>query len=208
MLQDLFDNNRKWSEERKREDPIYFERLSNLQRPQYLWIGCSDSRVPANTITGLQPGEVFVHRNVANLVHPSDLNLLSVLEYAIEALEVSHVIVCGHYGCGGIHAALDDRRHGIIDHWLQPVRAIAENSKIELDRLPDQQSKLNRLCEINVRAQVSRLARTPIMKAAWKSGKVVKIHGWVYGLTDGLLSDLNCSQADGPGATYRTCNAT
>lgn len=193
MLDKLFHQNRLWSEERRREDPYYFERLSKLQRPQYLWIGCSDSRVPANTITGLQPGEVFVHRNVANLVHPSDLNLLSVLEFAIETLEVSHVIVCGHYGCGGIHAALDGHRHGIIDHWLQPIRDTAEDSREVLDALPDQQAKRNRLCELNVRAQVTRLARTPIVQAAWERGKRVRLHGWVYGLTDGLISDLKCS---------------
>ncbi|OHV60808.1 carbonic anhydrase [Mesorhizobium sp. LCM 4577] len=193
MLNDLFEKNRAWSEERRREDPHYFERLSNLQRPQYLWIGCSDSRVPANTITGLEPGEVFVHRNVANLVHPSDLNLLSVLEYAIDVLEVSHVIVCGHYGCGGIRAALDGERHGIIDHWLQPIRDVAEQNKDELDRVPDLTSRLKVVCEMSTRNQVARLERTPIVQWAWKRGKRVRIHGWVYGLTDGLISDLKCS---------------
>ncbi|WP_315928891.1 carbonate dehydratase [Mesorhizobium sp. SP-1A] len=193
MLNDLFDNNRKWSEERRREDPRYFERLSNLQRPQYLWIGCSDSRVPANTITGLEPGEVFVHRNIANLVHPSDLNLLSVLEYAIEVLEVSHVIVCGHYGCGGIRAALDGQKHGVIDHWLQPIRDIAERNKDELAQVPSQDSKLRLVCEMSTRNQVERLEKTPIVQSAWKRGKRVRIHGWVYGLEDGLISDLKCS---------------
>src|SRR5690554_1865285 len=137
MLSDLFRNNKAWAAARLREDTHYFERLTALQRPEYLWIGCSDSRVPANVITGLDPGEVFVHRNVANLVHPSDLNLLSVLEYAIEVLEVRHVIVCGHYGCGGIRAAADGERHGVIDHWLQPVRETAEENAAELDRLDD-----------------------------------------------------------------------
>ena len=145
MLNDLLDNNRRWSEERRRDDPGYFDRLSNLQRPQYLWIGCSDSRVPANIITGLEPGEVFVHRNMANLMHPSDLNLLSVLEYAIEVLEVSHVIVCGHYGCGGIRTALDGQRHGVIDHWLQPIRDVAERNKEALESVPDETRRLNLL---------------------------------------------------------------
>jgi carbonic anhydrase len=193
MLNDLLDNNRRWSEERRRDDPGYFDRLSNLQRPQYLWIGCSDSRVPANIITGLEPGEVFVHRNMANLMHPSDLNLLSVLEYAIEVLEVSHVIVCGHYGCGGIRTALDGQRHGVIDHWLQPIRDVAERNKEALESVPDETRRLNLLCEISTRDQVTRLERTPIMQSAWARGKHVRIHGWIYGLKDGLISDLNCS---------------
>ncbi|MGO4838277.1 carbonic anhydrase, partial [Rhizobiaceae sp. 2RAB30] len=143
---------------------------------------CSDNRVPANTITGLEPGEVFVHRNVANLLHPTDLNLLSVLEYAIETLDVSHVIVCGHYGCGGIQAALDGQRHGIVDHWLQPIRDVAELNERELGQVADKPSRLNMLCEMSVRTQVTRLARTPIVQSAWKRGKRVRIHGWVYGL--------------------------
>jgi len=193
MLSDLFSNNRAWAAARLREDAHYFERLSALQRPEYLWIGCSDSRVPANVITGLEPGEVFVHRNVANLVHPSDLNLLSVLEYAIETLEVRHVIVCGHYGCGGIRAAADGERHGVIDHWLQPVREVAEENAAELTELESEEARLDRLCELSVRSQVARLARTPTMISARKAGRKVNIHGWIYGLRDGLLSDLHCT---------------
>jgi len=192
MLSDLFRNNRAWAASRLSEDAHYFDRLSAIQRPEYLWIGCSDSRVPANVITGLEPGEVFVHRNVANLVHPSDLNLLSVLEYAIETLEVRHVIVCGHYGCGGIRAAADGERHGVIDHWLQPVREVAEENAAELTGLEDGEARLDRLCELSVRAQVNRLARTPTMISARKAGRKVNIHGWIYGLRDGLLSDLRC----------------
>jgi len=193
MLSDLFRNNRAWAASRLSEDAHYFDRLSAIQRPEYLWIGCSDSRVPANVITGLEPGEVFVHRNVANLVHPSDLNLLSVLEYAIETLEVRHVIVCGHYGCGGIRAAADGERHGVIDHWLQPVREVAEENAAELTGLEDGEARLDRLCELSVRAQVNRLARTPTMISARKAGRKVNIHGWIYGLRDGLLSDLRCT---------------
>jgi len=193
MLSDLFRNNKVWAAVRLREDAHYFERLSALQRPEYLWIGCSDSRVPANVITGLEPGEVFVHRNVANLVHPSDLNLLSVLEYAIETLEVRHVIVCGHYGCGGIRAAADGERHGVIDHWLQPVREVAEENAGELMGLEDAEARLDRLCELSVRSQVARLAGTPTMISARKAGRKVSIHGWIYGLRDGLLSDLRCT---------------
>jgi len=193
MLSDLFRNNRAWAASRLSEDAHYFDRLSAIQRPEYLWIGCSDSRVPANVITGLEPGEVFVHRNVANLVHPSDLNLLSVLEYAIETLEVRHVIVCGHYGCGGIRAAADGERHGVIDHWLQPVREVAEENAAELTGLEDGEARLDRLCELSVRAQVNRLTRTPTMISARKAGRKVNIHGWIYGLRDGLLSDLRCT---------------
>lgn len=196
MLDDLFDNNREWAQARTREDPGYFQRLSSMQRPQYLWIGCSDSRVPANTITGLEPGDVFVHRNVGNLVHSTDLNLLSVVEYAIETLGITQIIVCGHYGCGGIQTALDGQRHGIIDHWLQPIRDVAEQNKDALDKAVDQHSRLNMLCEMSVCAQVKRLSRTPIVQSAWKSGKPVKIHGWVYCLTDGHLSNLSCTLPD------------
>ncbi|WP_285535387.1 carbonate dehydratase [Brucella sp. NBRC 12950] len=199
MISDLFDHNRQWAAERKREDPGYFRRLSAMQRPEYLWIGCSDSRVPANVVTGLQPGEVFVHRNVANLVHRADLNLLSVLEFAVEALEIKHIIVCGHYGCGGVRAAMDGYRHGIIDHWLQPVRDIAQASKTELEAITDQEERLNRLCELTVVSQVQSLSRTPVLQSAWKDGKSVAIHGWIYGLKDGLLRDLgcNCTGPDG-----------
>lgn len=193
MLSDLLDHNVRWATAKHREDPEYFDRLSSLQRPDYLWIGCSDSRVPANVITGLEPGEVFVHRNVANLVHRADLNLLSVLEFAVETLEVKHIIVCGHYGCGGIRAAMDGHRHGIIDHWLQPIRDVADVSAPELAGIDDEQLRQDRLCELSIQSQVASLARTPIIQSAWRRGKPLRIHGWVYGLKDGLLRNLECS---------------
>jgi carbonic anhydrase len=164
-----------------------------LQRPEYLWIGCSDSRVPANVITGLQPGEVFVHRNIANLVHRSDLNLLSVLEFAVETLGIRHIIVCGHYGCGGVRAAMDEQRHGVVDHWLQPVRDLAE-AHLGGAAINNDSDQLDRLCELNIRAQVDNLCRTPIVRAAWARGMPLEVHGWVYGLADGMLRDLHCDR--------------
>lgn len=195
MLKDLLDHNARWAKERLTEDPDYFRRLSAIQRPDYLWIGCSDSRVPANVITGLEPGEVFVHWNVANLVHRADVNLLSVVEFAVETLGVRHIIVCGHYGCGGVQAAMDGGRHGVIDHWLQPVRDTAELHAEELDRIADPQARLARLCELSILAQVEGLSRTPIIQSAWRRGADVAIHGWVYGLNDGRLRDLACTRA-------------
>lgn len=192
MLADVLVQNRRWSAERRRDDPEYFHRLAALQHPEYLWIGCSDSRVPANVICGLEPGEVFVHRNVANLVHRADLNLLSVLEFAVENLGVEHIIVCGHRGCGGVRAAVDGCRHGVVDHWLQPIRDIADEAAQELGAILDVESRLDRLCALNVRAQVESLARTPIVKRAWAEGRRLSIHGWIYGLDDGLLEDLVC----------------
>ncbi|MDF1606874.1 carbonate dehydratase [Hoeflea sp. YIM 152468] len=202
MLSDLFKHNLRWADAKRREDPHFFDRLSALQSPEYLWIGCSDSRVPANVITGLEPGEVFVHRNVANLVHRADLNLLSVLEFAVETLEVKHIIVCGHYGCGGIRAAMDGHRHGIIDHWLQPVRDVADQHAVALERISDPEARSNLLCELTIKAQVESLSRTSILRSAWKRGKSLAIHGWVYGLKDGLLRDLDCgcgTNHEGPG---------
>jgi carbonic anhydrase len=193
MIEDLFARNRVWATERKAEKPDYFERLSKLQQPDYLWIGCSDSRVPANVITGLEPGEVFVHRNVANLIHPADLNMLSVVEYAVHQLGVRHIIVFGHYGCGGIRAAVNEERYGLIDHWLQPVREAAEQAFECRGCNAWTDSELDRLCEASVAAQVKRLARTPTLQAAWQAGNNVAIHGWVYGLKDGLLADLGCT---------------
>ncbi|PJI40710.1 MAG: carbonate dehydratase [Rhizobium sp.] len=202
MISDLFEHNVRWASGKCAEDPHYFDRLSALQRPEYLWIGCSDSRVPANVITGLEPGEVFVHRNVANLVHRADLNLLSVVEFAVETLEVKHIIVCGHYGCGGIRAAMDGQRHGIIDHWLQAIRDVAEANCAELSNVDDREEKLNRLCELTVASQVASLSQTPILQSAWKRGRPLTIHGWIYGLKDGLLRDLKCS-CDSSSAAFR-----
>ncbi|UUX52215.1 carbonic anhydrase [Nisaea acidiphila] len=202
-LSSLLQHNVAWAEGKLREDPAYFEKLSGLQAPEYLWIGCSDSRVPANVITGLAPGEVFVHRNVANLVHPGDLNMLSVLEFAIEVLGVKHVIVCGHYGCGGVYAAVDGKMHGIVDHWLQPIRDVAERYASELEGCADPEERHKKLCELNVRSQVQTLGRTPIVQATWAAGKSLQLHGWAYGLEDGRIRDLDCSISGTDGLTSR-----
>ena len=194
MLSDLLDFNRRWAAARVCEDPDYFRRLAGVQQPEYLWIGCSDSRVPANVITGVQPGEVFVHRNVANLVHRGDLNLLSVVEYAVETLQVRHVIICGHYGCGGLRAAMDGCRHGIIDHWLQPIRDVAEANREELGGIADTEARYRRLCELTIAAQVESLSRTPIIQSAWRRGYPLAIHGWIYDLGDGHLRNLSCTR--------------
>lgn len=193
MPETLLDKNRKWAAGRVAADPDYFKRLSSLQAPRFLWIGCSDSRVPANVIAGLEPGEVFVHRNVANLVHHSDLNLLSVLEYAVEILAVEHIIVCGHYGCGGVKAAMEGCEHGIVDHWLQPIRDIADANAAALKTGESGEAKLSQLCELTIRSQVENLSRTPIIQKAWSKENSLAIHGWVYSLSDGLLRDLDCS---------------
>ncbi len=192
-MKELLQRNAEWAARHIAEDPSYFKRLSEIQKPHYFWIGCSDSRVPANVIAGLEPGEVFVHRNVANLVNPGDLNCLSVLQFAVEALQVREIIVTGHYGCGGIQAAVDGERHGIIDHWLQPIRDIAANRAGELENLTDERARLDRLCELNVMAQVQRVAETPIVQDAWKRGQPLLVHGLVYGLSDGRLRNLGCT---------------
>jgi len=202
---ELLEHNVRWAAARRREDPEYFSRLAGLQQPEYLWIGCSDSRVPANVITGLEPGEVFVHRNVANLVHSGDINLLSVLEFAVEMLQVKHIIICGHYGCGGVSAAMDGERHGLIDHWLQPIRDVADAGQDDLCAIDDKTQRLDRLCELSIEAQVKKLARTPILQSAWKKGRDLTIHGWVYGLSDGLIRDLNCGRTLSNQDTARGC---
>ncbi len=189
-LAHLFENNRRWAERMQASDPDFFARLSRQQRPEYLWIGCSDSRVPANEIIDLPPGTVFVHRNIANVVHPTDLNLLSVLQYAVEVLQVKHVIVCGHYGCGGVQAALEEQNHGLIDHWLQGIRNIYRDEADKFRNLKDEKARIDRLCELNVRAQVVNVANTPIVQNAWKAGQKLAIHGWIYDLNNGLLQDL------------------
>ena len=191
-LADLFANNRAWAADLVAHDPSFFAELAERQTPEYLWIGCSDSRVPANQIVGLEPGEVFVHRNVANVVVHTDLNCLSVLQYAVEVLGVKHVIVCGHYGCGGVQAALDGSRHGLIDNWLRHVTDVAEKHAVELGSLRDQ-PRFDRLCELNVAEQVVNVSQTTIVEDAWARGQELTVHGLVYGLQDGLLRDLEVS---------------
>jgi carbonic anhydrase len=191
-LVDLFANNRAWAADMVARDPGFFAELAERQAPEYLWIGCSDSRVPANQIVGLEPGEVFVHRNVANVVVHTDLNCLSVLQYAVDVLGVKHVIVCGHHGCGGVRAALDGSRHGLIDNWLRHVMDVAEKHAAELASLPDD-PRFDRLCELNVAEQVVNVSQTTIVEDAWARGQELMIHGLVYGLKDGLLRDLGVS---------------
>jgi carbonic anhydrase len=194
-LEQLLENNRRWAARRLTEDPAFFARLSAQQRPKYLWIGCADSRVPANEIIGLLPGEVFVHRNVANVVVHTDLNCLSVLQYAVEVLRVSDVIVCGHYGCGGVQAALDARQYGLIDNWLRNVRDVSWRYQAELEAAGDGQ--LDLLCELNVGQQVANVCHTTIVQNAWARSQDLTVHGWIYRLADGLLRDLELN-IDGP----------
>jgi len=191
-LEELFDRNRAWAAEMVERDPAFFTALAERQTPEYLWVGCSDSRVPANQIVGLAPGDVFVHRNVANVVVHTDLNFLSVLQYAVDILRVRHVIVCGHYGCGGVTAALTGARHGLIDNWLRHVEDVAEKHADELDSI-DEERRFDRLCELNVVEQVVNVSLTTIVEDAWARGQELTVHGLVYGLEDGLLRDLGVS---------------
>jgi carbonic anhydrase len=190
LLEDCFDANRKWAKASLARDPEYFARLEALQAPDLLWIGCSDSRVPANEIIGRKSGEVFVHRNVANLVEHTDVNCLSVLQFAVDVLQVKHVIVCGHYGCGGVRAALSDKPLGLIDNWLRHIRDVALWNRDELAALHDPKARNDRLCELNVEAQVANVCHTTIVQDAWSRGQALTIHGWIYSLSDGLLRDL------------------
>lgn len=185
----LIEKNRVWAEQVVEEEPDFFDKLSKQQAPEYLWIGCSDSRVPANQITGLMPGEVFVHRNIANMVVHTDLNLLSVLQYAVDVLQVKHVIVCGHYNCGGVKAALDKKPYGLIDNWLRHIQDVENFHISELDAL-EGDAKCNRLCELNVIAQAENLRRTSVLQEAWTRGQNIEIHAWVYSLKDGRLHTL------------------
>jgi carbonic anhydrase len=191
MLEDLKANNAAWSKGKTQVDPQFFKRLENQQSPEYLWIGCSDSRVPANEIVGLDPGELFVHRNVANLAPPQDANYLSVLQFAIDVIKVKHVMVVGHYGCGGVAAAIDGKRRGLVDHWLHPIREVHAEHRHELDALPSEKEKLNRLCELNVIRQVRNVASDVFVQDAWARGQSLSVHGWVYSLSNGLVTDLN-----------------
>ncbi|APZ93933.1 carbonate dehydratase [Fuerstiella marisgermanici] len=191
LLSDLFERNTAWADGVVESDPDFFNRLSTLQSPDYLWIGCSDSRVPANQIVGLNPGDVFVHRNVANLVVHTDLNCLSVMQYAVEALRVKHIIVCGHYGCGGVGAAMAGKELGLIDNWLRHIQDIQSIHADRLMTIEDMTARANRLCELNVIEQVSNVCRTTIVRDAWRRGQSLSVHGWIYALTDGKLKDLN-----------------
>lgn len=186
----LLEKNRQWQKKMLFGDPEFFRRLKNIQTPQYLWIGCADSRVPANQIIDLQPGEVFVHRNVANLAVHTDLNYLSVLQYAVDVLHIPHIIVCGHYNCGGVTAALSDKSFGLIDHWLHHIRDVYARFREELDSIPDLQDRANRLSELNVMVQCENIARTPIVRNAWEQGEKLTIYGFIYDVGDGLLKDL------------------
>ncbi|HEX5475862.1 MAG TPA: carbonate dehydratase [Vicinamibacterales bacterium] len=199
-LPELFANNRTWAAGILDSDPDFFTRLSRQQAPAYLWIGCADSRVPANQIVGLLPGEMFVHRNIANLVVHTDLNCLSTVQFAVDVLQVRHVIVCGHYGCGGVRAALRGDRLGLVDNWLRHVQDIAAHHAAQLDALSSHQARHARLCELNVAAQVTNLGRTTIVRDAWARGQSLTLHGWIYDIRDGLLRDLDVSVSAEPEA--------
>jgi carbonic anhydrase len=189
-LETLFDSNRAWAERIEKEQPGFFEQLSRQQTPEYLWIGCADSRVPANQIINLPPGEVFVHRNIANVVVHTDLNCLSVIQYAVAVLKVKHIIVCGHYGCGGVKASMDDASHGLIDNWLRHIRDVYRHHQDALDAIADPEQRADRLCELNVIEQVANVCNTTMVRDAWASGQELAVHGWIYRLEDGLLRDL------------------
>jgi carbonic anhydrase len=194
-LTDLFEKNRDWASAMTAQDPEFFTGLVHQQTPQYLWIGCSDSRVPANQIVGLAPGEMFVHRNVANVVVHTDLNCLSVLQFAVDVLKVRHVMVVGHYGCGGVRAAAEDARMGLIDNWLRHVQDVRDKHRAELDTIADETERLDRLCELNVTEQVRNVCETTVVRDAWLRGQPLTVHGWVYRLHNGLINDLGVSTA-------------
>jgi carbonic anhydrase len=191
MLDHLKAKNRAWSQRKVSADPDFFRRLERQQAPQYLWIGCADSRVPATEIVDLDPGEMFVHRNIANLAPPQDANYLSVLQYAVDVLKVRHVIVVGHYGCGGVSAAVDGERRGLIDHWLHPIREVYDQHRAALEAIADPRARLDRLCELNVIRQVRNVASDVFVQDAWARGQQLSVHGWVYSLATGLVNDLN-----------------
>ena len=208
-LSHLFDNNRAWVESVTRDDPGYFDRLAHQQNPEYLWIGCSDSRVPANQITGLAPGEVFVHRNVANVVVHTDLNCLSVVQFAVDLLKVGHIIVCGHYGCSGVHAALTGRKVGLADNWLRHVQDVGERHGAYLGTIAGEAKRHDALCELNVLEQVRNLCQTTSVQDAWSRGQLLAIHGWIYGVHDGRLHDLEATieRADEAGTVLAAAQA-
>ncbi len=189
-LELLIENNRRWSENRRQQDPGFFKRLTEQQAPEYLWIGCADSRVPANEIVGLDPGELFVHRNVANMVGHTDLNCLSVVQYAVDVLKVRHIIVCGHYGCGGVQAALTNQKLGLINNWLRHIQDVAQKYPSLLEVKETLEEKTNRLCELNVIEQVANVAQSTVLESAWERGQPVTVHGWIYSLNHGLVTNL------------------
>lgn len=197
-LQHLFENNRAWAEQTQKETPGFFAQLSKQQNPQYLWIGCSDSRVPANDIVGLLPGELFVHRNIANVVVHSDLNCLSVIQFAVEVLKVRHIILCGHYGCSGVRAALRRERIGLADNWLGHVHDVHLKNEAVLAGIDGEKEKIDRLCELNVIEQVANICKTTIVNEAWARGQELSVHGWIYGLKDGLIRDLEVTNSNAP----------
>ncbi len=197
MLDHLKAKNRAWAERKTSADPSFFTRLESQQVPEYLWIGCSDSRVPANEIVGLDPGELFVHRNVANLAPPQDANYLSVLQFAVDVLKVKHIMVVGHYGCGGVAAAVDGKRRGLVDHWLHPIREIAGEHRAELDAISNELARLDRLCELNVQRQVKNVTADVFVQDAWARGQDIWVHGWVYSIANGLIRDLDVTVGRG-----------
>jgi len=192
-IEHLFENNKKWADKLTAENPDFFQSLSEQQSPEYLWIGCSDSRVPANQLLGMPPGEIFVHRNIANQVIHTDLNCLSVIQFAVDTLKVKHIIVCGHYKCGGISAAFDNKSHGLIDNWLRHIQDVYRFNKEKLDAVTDESERLNLMCDLNVIEQVSNVCNTSILRNAWRNKQDVTVHGLVYNLHDGILKDLNVS---------------
>lgn len=189
-LPELFENNRQWAEQMRQKHPDFFDELSGGQNPDYLWIGCADSRVPANEVVGLSAGNLFVHRNIANVILHSDLNSQSVLQYGVEVLQVKHVIVCGHYGCGGVTSAYEGTDLGLIDNWLRHIQDIIDANRDEIEGIKSKKKKIDRLCELNVRAQVKNVCRSPFLQRAWAKGQNISVHGWIYSLKDGLLNDL------------------
>lgn len=191
LLKHLFENNKHWAESIKDADPDFFQKLSKQQNPEYLWIGCSDSRVPANQIVNLLPGEIFVHRNIANLVVHTDLNCLSVIQFAVDILKIKHIIVCGHFGCGGIIAAMENKEHGLIDNWLRHVKDVCRFHQEKMATMDNERDKVNLLCELNVIEQVANVCHTTVVQNAWQKGQPLAVHGWVYNIEDGILKDLD-----------------
>lgn len=202
-LHQLLEQNRSWATRMQQENPDFFSGLAEQQSPRIFWIGCSDSRVPSTQIVDMQPGEIFVHRNVANIVDNTDLNCLSAMQFAVEALKVEHIIVCGHYGCGGVGAAFDNARLGLIDNWLRHVQDVRRDYAAQLASLPDDTHRKNRLCELNVLAQAARVCRSTVVQEAWQRGQTLRVHGWIYGLVDGHINDLQF-YADSPDTVDRT----